>query len=99
MYSRDDRELALLAVEEGMTYTAAAELVGCSRQSVSGWAAAAGVRGVRKEPVCLPYERKMELVARYEAGERAADLAAEAGMTGPAVANWARRLREEGRCR
>ena len=38
----------------------------------------------------------MELVARYEAGERAADLAAEAGVTGPAVTGWARRLREEG---
>ncbi|MCF6414285.1 hypothetical protein I7648_11355, partial [Collinsella tanakaei] len=37
-----------------------------------------------------PLERKMELVARYEAGERAADLAAEAGVTGPAVTGWAR---------
>ena len=96
MYSREDRELALLAVEEGMTYSAAARVVGCSRDAVRKWAAAAGARGPRKEPVYLPYERKLELVARYEAGERAADLAAEAGVTGPAVSGWARRLREEG---
>ena len=38
----------------------------------------------------------MELVARLEAGERAADLAAEAGVTAAAVSGWRRRLREEG---
>ena len=56
---------------------------------------AAGVARARKELVYLPCERKKELVARYEAGERAADLAAEVGVTGPAVSGWARRLREE----
>ena len=99
MYGRDDRELALLAVAEGMTYAAAAEVVGCSREAVRRWDAerrSGAAPRARKEPVHLPHERKMELVARYEAGERAADLAAEAGVTGPAVANWARRLREEG---
>lgn len=97
MYSMEDRELALLAVSEGWSFTEAARLVGCSRSAVRSWALGAG-RGAqgRKKPVYLPFERKMELVARYEAGERAADLAREAGVTGPAVANWARRLREEG---
>ena len=38
----------------------------------------------------------MELVARLEAGERAADLAADAGVTAAAVSGWRRRLREEG---
>ena len=38
----------------------------------------------------------MELVARLEAGERAADLAAEAGVAAAAVSGWRRRLREEG---
>ena len=63
---------------------------------MSDWCRAAGVEPARKKPVYLPYEEKMELVARYGAGERAADLAAEAGVTGPAVTGWARRLREEG---
>ncbi len=44
----------------------------------------------------MPFDRKMELVARLEAGERAADLAAEAGVTAAAVSGWRRRLREEG---
>ena len=96
MFSSDDRELALLAVSEGWSFAAAARLVGASRTAVAGWARSPGVAGPRKEPVFLPYERKAELVARYEAGERAADLAAEAGVTAPAVANWARRVREEG---
>ena len=96
MYGRDDRELALLAVGEGMNYADAARLVGCSRSTVMGWASPAGAPAARKRPVYLPFERKMELVARYEAVERAADLASEAGVTGPAVSGWARRLREEG---
>ena len=50
----------------------------------------------RKKAVYLPFDRKMELVARLEAGERAADLAAEAGVTAAAVSGWRRRLREEG---
>lgn len=99
MYGRDDRELALLAVGEGMTYADAALLVGRSRETVRRWASPAGAPAARKVPAYLPFERKLELVARYEAGERAADLASEAGVTGPAVSGWARRLREEGRCR
>ena len=96
MYSRDDRELALLAIGEGMSRSAAADLVGCGRETVRRWSSSAWPPAARKKPVHLPYEAKMGLVARYEAGERAADLAAEAGVTGPAVSGWARRLREEG---
>ena len=96
MYSREDRELAMLAVGEGMTNAEAAELVGCAGSTVGRWLSAAGRDGARKRPVYLPFERKMELVARYEAGERAADLAAEAGVSRASVTWWARRLREEG---
>lgn len=95
MFSREDRELAVEAVREGLTVAEAAELVGCSRESVRKWCRDGAACG-RREPVYLPYERKAEIVARYEAGERAADLAAEAGVTGPTVVNWARRRREEG---
>ena len=96
VYDDETRALAVEAVGAGFTMREAAELAGCSRRAVSDWCRAAGVEPARKKPVYLPYEEKMELVARYEAGERAADLAAEAGVTGPAVTGWARRLREEG---
>ena len=96
MYDDETRALAVEAVRCGFTMSDAAELAGCSRSAASGWCRAAGVEPARKKPVYLPYEEKMGLVARYEAGERAADLAAEAGVTGPAVTGWARRLREEG---
>ena len=39
MYSRDDVELALLAVGEGMSRREAAELVGCGETAVRNWVA------------------------------------------------------------
>lgn len=94
MYPMETRELAAEAVRLGFSVPEAAELAGCSRESVRRWLA--GAAAPRKRPVYLSHERKMELVARYEAGERAADLGSEAGVTGCAVTNWARRLRDEG---
>ena len=85
VYDDETRALAVEAVGAGFTMREAAELAGCSRRAVSDWCRAAGVEPARKKPVYLPYEEKMELVARYEAG-----------VTGPAVTGWARRLREEG---
>lgn len=97
MYPLETRELAVEAVAAGFSLTEAAELAGCSRTAVVNWAKAAGVAPPpRKKAVHLPFDRKMELVARLEAGERAADLAAEAGVTAAAVSGWRRRLREEG---
>ena len=97
MYPLETRELAVEAVAAGFSLTEAAELAGCSRTAVVNWAKAAGVAPPpRKKAVYLPFDRKMELVARLEAGERAADLAAEAGVTAAAVSGWRRRLREEG---
>ena len=97
MYPLETRELAVEAVAAGFSLTEAAELAGCSRTDVVNWAKAAGVAPPpRKKAVYLPFDRKMELVARLEAGERAADLAAEAGVTAAAVSGWRRRLREEG---
>lgn len=95
MYPRETREDALEAVRLGFTQAQAAELVGCSAESVRRWLSGDCAAG-RKEPVHLPRERKTELAARYEAGERAADLAREAGVTAGVVTGWARRLREEG---
>ena len=78
MYPLETRELAVEAVAAGFSLTEAAELAGCSRTAVVNWAKAAGVAPPpRKKAVYLPFDRKMELVARLEAGERAADLAAE----------------------
>ena len=95
MYPLETRELAVEAVAAGFSLTEAAELAGCSRTAVVNWAKAAGVAPPpRKKAVHLPFDRKMELVARLEAGERAADLAAEAGVTAAAVSGWRRRLRE-----
>ena len=97
MYPLETRELAVEAVAAGFSLTEAAELAGCSRTAVVNWAKAAGVAPPpRKKAVYLPFDRKMELVARLEAGERAADLAAEAGVTAAAVSGWRRRRREEG---
>lgn len=97
MYGEDVRWLALEALAEGYGCGEAAAIAGCSESTVRRWAAAAGgPRAARKEPVYLPLDRKLELARRYEAGERAAELAAGAGVTGPAVARWARLLREEG---
>ena len=93
MYPLETRELAVEAVAAGFSLTEAAELAGCSRTAVVNWAKAAGVAPPpRKKAVYLPFDRKMELVARLEAGERAA----EAGVTAAAVSGWRRRLREEG---
>lgn len=39
MYDRETVELALLALEEGMTQKEAAELCGASRSAVKHWAA------------------------------------------------------------
>ena len=82
MYPLETRELAVEAVAAGFSLTEAAELAGCSRTAVVNWAKAAGVAPPpRKKAVHLPFDRKMELVARLEAGERAA----EAGVTAAAV--------------
>ena len=81
MYDDDTRALAVEAVGAGFTMREAAELAGCSASAVSAWCRSAGLRPKSKPRVYLPFEEKMGLVARYEAGERAADLAAEAGVT------------------
>lgn len=97
MYPDEVRAEAVEAVRLGFSLAEAAELVGCSKSAVGAWALAAGAgRPGRGGAVHLPYDEKAGLVARYEAGERAADLGREAGVTGCAVTNWARRLREEG---
>lgn len=97
MYDIETRELALEALAEGMALSEAAELAGCSLATAARWAEAAR-RGApaRRERVYLPFEKKMELVSRLEAGERAADLGDEAGVTAQAVQGWRRRLAEEG---
>ena len=77
MYSQEDREWALYVYSELGSLRAAQRETGVSAASIALWAASAGKpRPPRKEPVYLPLERKLELVARLEAGERADDLAA-----------------------
>lgn len=95
MNPRETRELAAEAVGLGFSLSEAAELAGCSRESVRRWLSAEGAREPRAA-VRLPTRGRWGLVARYEADERAADLGREAGVTGSAVTNWARRLRGEG---
>ena len=68
MYPKETRELALEALRLGFSVREAAELAGCSRRSVRTWRAKGAGPRARKAPVYLPLERKMELVARYEAG-------------------------------
>ena len=83
MYSQEDREWALYVYSELGSLRAAQRETGVSASSIALWAASAGKpRPPRKEPVYLPLERKLELVARLEAGERADDLGREAGVSG-----------------
>lgn len=97
MYSQEDREWALYVYSELGSLRAAQRETGISAASIAHWASSAGrPRPPRKEPVYLPLDRKLELVARLEAGERADSLGLEAGVTGGAVYHWRRRLREEG---
>ncbi len=99
MYSREDREWALYVLSETRSLREAARITGISHVTIARWRDAAGgppAPRKRKSPVYLSHERKMELVTRLEAGERAADLAAETGITASAVTNWHRRFREEG---
>ena len=97
MYSREDRERALYVYSELGSLRAAQRETGISAASIAHWAESAGrPPRPRKEPVYLPLERKLELVARLEAGERADDLGREAGVSGGAAYRWRRLLREEG---
>lgn len=50
MYDRETVELALYALEEGMSQAEAAELVGASRSAVSGWARGAVPHGRAARP-------------------------------------------------
>lgn len=97
MYSREEREWALYVLSEVGSVCEAARVAGVSASTLCRWASAPGAAlAGRKEAVYLPNGRKAELAARYEAGERAAALAAEAGVSPSAVRHWARRIREEG---
>ena len=97
MYPEEAKAEAVEAVRLGFSLAEAAELVGCSKSAVAAWVGASGpARPASGGRVYLPQDVKTGLVARYEAGERAADLGREAGVAGCAVTNWARRLREEG---
>ena len=97
MYPEEAKAEAVEAVRLGFSLAEAAELVGCSKSAVAAWVGASGpARPASGGRVYLPHDVKTGLVARYEASERAADLGREVGVTGRAVTNWARRLREEG---
>lgn len=97
MYSREEREWALYVLSEVGSVCEAARVAGVSASTLCRWASSPGAAlAGRKEAVYLPNGRKAELAARYEAGERAAALAAEAGVSPSAVRHWARRIREEG---
>lgn len=66
MYSREDVELALLALGEGMSKREAAELVGCGEDTVRAWAAG------RLPHSCRPRERYREGARRGPRREGAA---------------------------
>ena len=96
-----DVELRQIALEEldarGGAIAATARALGLSPSSLGRWAAdrERALAG-RKEAVYLPWESRRALVARLEAGERAAALASEAGVTPEAIYGWRRRLAEGG---
>lgn len=76
MYDRDVVELALLALEEGMTHAEAAELCGASRSAVRKWAA--GAVPHRRPEGAVSYRTVREAVNPLDEAERAAY---EAAMT------------------
>lgn len=70
MYDRDTVDLALYALEEGMTQREAAELVGASRTAVASWAA--GRLPHRRPEGTIRVRTKTVEVPAVNAGERAA---------------------------
>ena len=76
MYDRDVVELALLALEEGMTQAEAAELCGASRAAVSKWAS--GAVPHRRPEGTISYRTVRKAVDPLDEAERAAY---EAAMT------------------
>jgi len=96
VYSKEEREWALYVLEEvGGSLERAAEISGVSRESIRRWRNGE-VPGGRRRGVRLTHGEKRALVDRLARGERAAALAAEAGVTANAIYNWRRRLLEEG---
>ena len=98
VYDDETRALAVEAVGAGFTMREA-ELCRLLEEGRVGSAGRPAGTRPQEAGILCPYEEKMELVARYEAGERAADLAAEAGVTGPAVTGWGAGSARRGRCR
>ena len=97
MYSVEEREWVLYVLSEVGSYLAASKVTGVSDKTVRAWAEAAGApRPPRKPPVRLPAADRLRYARRLEAGERSADLAAEAGVTRQAVCSWLRALRGKG---
>lgn len=78
MYSREDVELALLALGEGMSKREAAELVGCGEDAVRAWAAG------RLPHSCRPRERYREGARRGPRREEA-DMCARGTYDPPAT--------------
>jgi len=98
LYSKEDREWALYVLGEvGGSLREAAEVSGISRETIRRWrnGEVPGDRPGRGR-VRLSYGEKRALVDRLAAGERAAALAEEAGVTPQSITNWRRRLLEEG---
>ncbi|WP_302234618.1 helix-turn-helix domain-containing protein, partial [uncultured Adlercreutzia sp.] len=83
MYDRDVVELALLALEEGMSQQEAAELCGASRGTVGYWARGRLPHG-RRAPSARPPRRRARMAppdAKEEPLNEAERAAYEAAMT------------------
>lgn len=85
MYDRDAVELALLALEEGMSQQEAAELCGASRGTVGYWARGRLPHG-RRAPSARPPRRRARMAppdAKEEPLNEAERAAYEAAMLMP----------------
>lgn len=98
MYSREQREAALEAYDRlGDVRAAVRELGYPSDTALAGWVRRRGeAPRPRKPAVRLDAHEKQGAVLRVLAGEEAARVAEDLGVTRPAVLNWRRAWSEEG---
>ena len=100
--SEDQREAAVAWFEKGIADSAAARLLGVPQSPVKELYLRWRIHGrgalvARRTKQVYPFELKLALVERFIAGEKAQELAAEAGLSSSGLLkNWAAAYRRDG---
>jgi transposase-like protein len=100
--SEDQREAAVAWFEKGIADAATARVMGVAQSPVRELYLRWRIHGrgalvARRTKQVYPFELKLALVERFIAGEKAQDLAAEAGLSSSGLLkNWAAAYRRDG---